>query len=154
MYNQRKKSLNWLIRSSNLDTNRSILIILNLDFTKSKMACGEILDLDFEVKWCWGLKEFCPGGGYCCILEVGMMTAEGLLERYAAGEKDFSGINLSRAELGGANLSGIVLSNSDLREAFLEGANLEEANLEGVNLCFTNLLSANLKFANLKSTFR
>ena len=42
------------------------------------------------------------------------MTREELLERYAAGERDFSGVDLSRAELGGANLSGIVLSNSNL----------------------------------------
>ena len=34
------------------------------------------------------------------------MNAKELLKRYAAGERDFSGMNLQEADLSGANLSG------------------------------------------------
>jgi Pentapeptide repeats (8 copies) len=164
----KQKTLNCLIRSINLYTNRSILIILNLDFTESKMVCGqcppwleisripwggEILDLDFEVKWCWRLKEFCPGG-YCCVLEVGVMTAEELLERYSAGERDFSGVTIKSGNLINANLRDINLSDTDLSFTLLiatqlQGANLSEACLEGANLTCADLSCANLSRATL-----
>ncbi len=60
-------------------------------------------DRDIEVKWGCPCEEFCPGGDGC-VLEVEVMTAEELLERYAAGERDFSGVDLS----------GVDLSNSEL----------------------------------------
>ncbi len=41
IYNRSKKTLNCLIRSSNLFTNRSILTILNINIIKSKMVCGQ-----------------------------------------------------------------------------------------------------------------
>jgi uncharacterized protein YjbI with pentapeptide repeats len=47
------------------------------------------------------------------------MMAKELLERYAAGERDFSGVNLKWANLGDANL---------------KGTNLEGANLEGADI--------------------
>ncbi len=65
------------------------------------------------------------------------MTAEELLERYAAGERDFSGANLYGAELTGANLT---------------GANLTGANLNGANLTDANLTDANLSEASLGDT--
>ncbi|MGD1918507.1 MAG: pentapeptide repeat-containing protein [Pleurocapsa sp.] len=40
------------------------------------------------------------------------MTAEELLERYAAGERDFSGSDLRGADLRGAILSGITYYSS------------------------------------------
>jgi uncharacterized protein YjbI with pentapeptide repeats len=97
-----------------------------------------------EVKWCWGLEEFCPGG-YCCIFEVGVMTTEELLERYAAGERDFSGVEIDSARLNDAKLSGINLSG-----AILFGAELNRANLSGANLSRANLGSAWLEGANLR----
>ncbi|MHC5764780.1 MAG: pentapeptide repeat-containing protein [Nostoc sp.] len=36
-----------------------------------------------------------------------------MLKRYAAGERDFSGINLEEADLSGANLSGANLSRAN-----------------------------------------
>jgi hypothetical protein len=60
-----------------------------------ELASGEIGDLDVEVKWDCPCKELYPGE-YCCILEIEVMTSKELLERYAAGERDFSGITLVR----------------------------------------------------------
>jgi uncharacterized protein YjbI with pentapeptide repeats len=96
------------------------------------------------------------------LVEVGVMTAEELLQRYAAGERDFSGLNLIRLNIGGeypmgAKLSGINLSGANLSESDLSKINLSEANLSGANLsqCLiknANLSGANLSGANLSST--
>jgi DNA-binding XRE family transcriptional regulator len=116
------------------------------------------------------------------LVEDGVLSAEDLLERYAAGERDFSGIYLIRLKFGkkfpmgvdlsGINLSGSNLSESDLRKVNLSGANLSgadlsncwikkanlsEANLSGADLsnCLienANLSGANLSGANLKNT--
>jgi uncharacterized protein YjbI with pentapeptide repeats len=72
------------------------------------------------------------------------MDASELLARYAAGERDFCGVDLSDAYLWGANLSGANLS-----EAKLCGVNLSEANLSGANLSEANLSEADLWAANL-----
>ena len=47
------------------------------------------------------------------------MTAEELLERYAAGERDFAGVDLN-----GAVLTGINLDRADLSRVNFTGANL------------------------------
>lgn len=47
------------------------------------------------------------------------MDVNELLKRYAAGERDFKGINLI-----GSSLSGINLSRANLREASLSEADL------------------------------
>jgi uncharacterized protein YjbI with pentapeptide repeats len=57
------------------------------------------------------------------------MTSKDLLERYAAGERDFSGItlmsgNLIRADLREINLSNAKLSNTSFIQAILYDANL------------------------------
>ncbi|BAY83552.1 pentapeptide repeat protein [Calothrix parasitica NIES-267] len=59
--------------------------------------------------------------GSFCLLPPSfcLLNAEELLERYAAGERDFSGINLS----------GIDLSETDLLRINLSCANLSGANL-------------------------
>lgn len=80
------------------------------------------------------------------------MTRKDLLERYAAGERDFGGIVLSEA-----NLSRINLSDANLSQAVLSIANLSGANLSGANLSFakmnvTRLSGANLVRANLQGT--
>ncbi len=105
------------------------------------------------------------------------MTAEELLERYAAGERDFSEVDLRGANLSGvhrrfdvdsytepyrqgitSDLSGINLSSADLTEAYLRGvnlagANLSNANLTRVDLSKSNLTNANLSGANLTEAF-
>ena len=67
------------------------------------------------------------------------MTEEELLERYAAGERDFSRArlivaNLFDAELSFADLSDADLSYADLRRADLIGANLRGADLSGAKV--------------------
>jgi uncharacterized protein YjbI with pentapeptide repeats len=52
------------------------------------------------------------------------ISAEELLKRYAAGERDFSGIKLGNADFREINLSG----------AYLRGINLSGADLRGINL--------------------
>ena len=53
------------------------------------------------------------------------MDAEELLRRYGAGERDFRGIILYRADLGGAELHSVDLSGARLININLEGAFLE-----------------------------
>ena len=89
-------------------------------------------------------------------------SAGELLERYAAGERDFQeadlhGVNLRLAILYEANLSGVNLSGANLSKANLNEANLSGANLSGANLseafCRANLSGANLHSANLRRAF-
>ena len=87
------------------------------------------------------------------------MTVEELLEKYAAGVLNFSGIDLAEANLSGVKLSGVNLSNANLSIVNLSGANLSEANLSnaklnvarlsGANLCDAIMNNASLNVANL-----
>lgn len=80
------------------------------------------------------------------------MTAEELLRRYAAGERDFSGVNLYGADFNDCDLSEINLSNANLGETEWDGANLSGANLTGSILQSSDLNNANLTGANLTRT--
>ena len=77
------------------------------------------------------------------------MTAEELLERYAAGERDFSGVDLRGVNLSGANLYGVMLYDADLRGANLGGANLNGTKLSSADLRNADLSNANLSESNL-----
>ncbi|MFS0514176.1 pentapeptide repeat-containing protein [Nostoc sp. UIC 10607] len=87
------------------------------------------------------------------------MTVEELLEQYAAGVLNFSGVDLAEANLSGAKLTGVNLSDANLSIVNLSGANLSEANLSnaklnvarlsGANLCSAILNNASLNVANL-----
>ena len=93
------------------------------------------------------------------------MDIEELLERYAAGERDFSGVDLSRTDLTGVDFSSNKLNNSicfmeadfcnsnlskaNLYFAIFEGANLKNANLTGAILSCANFEGANLTNADL-----
>lgn len=72
------------------------------------------------------------------------MQATELIKRYAAGERDFPGIDLSFANLSQVNLSGANLSRANL-----QGANLQQADLSWVTLYGAHLESANLTDASL-----
>ncbi|MGB3293511.1 MAG: pentapeptide repeat-containing protein [Phormidesmis sp.] len=91
------------------------------------------------------------------------MTAEELLQCYAAGERDFEGIEIARDRdiKGGSytstDLSGVNLSGANFRNAALNYINLERVNLEGANLSQaglykTSLVRANLRAANLEKS--
>lgn len=93
------------------------------------------------------------------------LTADQLVKRYAAGDRNFananlrcailceqnlSQTNLSYVKLNFANLSGINLSGADLTSADLSDASLCEANLSEASLHRTLLSRANLNKANLR----
>ncbi|MBF2008358.1 MAG: pentapeptide repeat-containing protein [Chlorogloeopsis fritschii C42_A2020_084] len=99
------------------------------------------------------------------------MTVEELLAKYEAGMRDFSGIDLSEANLrgvqlseanfshanfsivnmSGANLSGSNLRHAQLNVARLRGAHLTQANLNHATLNVANLIRADLSRAQLQS---
>ncbi len=77
------------------------------------------------------------------------MNKKELLKAYAAGRRDFTGVDLSGADLRGAVLSRADLFGADLSCAKLSSANLYGAILNGANLTGTDLRSADLSCANL-----
>src|SRR5919202_716579 len=78
------------------------------------------------------------------------MTVEELLKKYAAGERNFAGINLTEANLSGVNLSGANLSKTNLTGAKLNIARLSGAHLGGANLTDADLNVAYLVRVDLK----
>ncbi|MEA5581928.1 pentapeptide repeat-containing protein [Nodularia harveyana UHCC-0300] len=80
------------------------------------------------------------------------MTVEELLEQYAAGVINFTGVNLSEASLSGVKLSGVNLSSSDLSIVNFSGSNLSGANLSNVKLNVARLRGANLEKAILNNS--
>ncbi|MBW4556428.1 MAG: pentapeptide repeat-containing protein [Trichormus sp. ATA11-4-KO1] len=80
------------------------------------------------------------------------MTVEELLEQYAAGVIDFSGVDLCEANLSGVKLSGVNLSSADLSVVNLSGANLSAANLSYVKLNVARLSGVNLDSAILNDS--
>ena len=79
-------------------------------------------------------------------------SVEELLEKYAAGERDFRNSTLRGADLTKAKLSFINLRGSDLLEADLRGANLRRANMIGVNLAKADLRGAKMRRANFETS--
>ena len=77
------------------------------------------------------------------------MESEEFLSKYAAGERNFPGINLCEANLSAVNLSGANLSGANLSVANLSGANLSGANLSHAKLNVARMSGANLSKANL-----
>jgi uncharacterized protein YjbI with pentapeptide repeats len=79
------------------------------------------------------------------------MTEEELLEQYGAGVRDFTGINLSEANLRGANLSGANFSQANLSLVNFSGANLTGVNFSQAKLNVTRLSAANLAGSNFNN---
>jgi uncharacterized protein YjbI with pentapeptide repeats len=87
------------------------------------------------------------------------MNPNELLRRYAAGERNFSGVDLSGADLSGAylhntnftkaNLYQANLTKANITSATLVGTNLEKATLIGAQLTKSDLNKANLEEADL-----
>lgn len=75
-----------------------------------------------------------------------------LSQRYAAGERDFSGLDLCEANLRAINLCNCDLSNIKLSVADLSGANLSLSNLNQARLNVARLTGANLSQATLNQT--
>ena len=102
---------------------------------------------------------------------MGRISREELLQRYAAGERNFSGaklegmldgIDLSGADLSGnrmakfylerAILKGVNLRNTRLTDSCLDAADMTGADLRGVRLEETSFDGANLTGVNLSGT--
>ena len=63
------------------------------------------------------------------------MNAEELLRRYAAGERNFTGVNLSGLKIREkVDLDGINLSQAIAKQADLGFFTIHNANLEGIDL--------------------
>ncbi|MBD2578483.1 pentapeptide repeat-containing protein [Oscillatoria sp. FACHB-1406] len=77
------------------------------------------------------------------------MNVKELITQYAAGVRDFRGVNLNEANLRGVRLSEINLSGANLNIANLSGANLSRANLDRARLNVARLNAANLSGAKL-----
>lgn len=75
------------------------------------------------------------------------MQAEEILKKYADGERNFSGVNITEINLTRANLTGIDFSDATLSIANLTGANLSEANLTGAKLNVAKMSGANFSQA-------
>ena len=83
------------------------------------------------------------------------MTAEELLERYAAGERSFeevdlSGANLMEVDLEGIDLEGAILRGTKFKRSLLNHAIFKRANLEGANFFLASLDGTDFRGANLK----
>lgn len=76
------------------------------------------------------------------------MEASELLERYANGERDFSGVNCSGADLCGAYLGGSDFRGANFGEADLTGANLLRADFREADLTGATLRDTDLRWAN------
>jgi len=81
------------------------------------------------------------------------MNVKDLIHQYAAGVRDFRGIQLNEANLRGINLSGADLSGASLNVVNLSGANLRGANLTHAKLNVARLSAANLNGARLAGAF-
>jgi Pentapeptide repeats (8 copies) len=75
--------------------------------------------------------------------------AEGLLQLFAAGKRDFSGTTLRGVCFDRAILRGAHLDAADLAHASFEGADLAQANLKGAELTDTSFRGAVLERADL-----
>ncbi|MEG4336029.1 pentapeptide repeat-containing protein [Microcoleus sp. AT9_A2] len=88
----------------------------------------------------------------------GRIAGADMIQRYRAGERNFTGIDLKYACLGWPCFIDINLSRADLRWASFDvgrtrliNANLSDANMEKVSLGSAFLLNANLRGANLRN---
>lgn len=76
-------------------------------------------------------------------------SAGELLDRYAAGERDFPFASLERADLSDRSLSGVKLQNAECGEASFFRADLSGARLYQTELCRADLRGTNLSGGNL-----
>jgi uncharacterized protein YjbI with pentapeptide repeats len=72
------------------------------------------------------------------------MDTNEILEKYAAGERNFTRITLAEMNLSSANLSGIDLSGAILTGAKLSKTNLSGADLLCADLCWGFMPGVNL----------
>ena len=81
------------------------------------------------------------------------MTAEELLERYAAGERDFSGVEINGLKCGTRckDLNGATLPNVIFKNAKLSRINFMDANLKGADFTNADIGYVGMDRANLEN---
>jgi hypothetical protein len=79
------------------------------------------------------------------------ITVEELKKRYENGERDFSCIVLTNADLPNLQLKGIILRNANLSYCDLSCIDLENADISNADLTWSSLRLANLRNAVLKN---
>lgn len=87
----------------------------------------------------------------CGIKEMPSIQREELIQRYAAGERDFSGSELL-GELYNVDLSGANLNNSRLDESYFERAVLKRVTMRNTRLNQSCLERADLTGADLRES--
>lgn len=124
----------------------------------------DLIGIDFDALY--GSFEGIPDEVIAYLNEIDFTSFDlgrELREQYAAGRKDFSGLNLSGVDITGVDLDSIAFDDfdllpdeliTDLREINLSGANLTKtifggADLSRVRLFMCNLTETNLSGANL-----
>ena len=95
-------------------------------------------------------QELTNSGSLLLDNESSISSADELLRKYAAGERNFRRANLRGAELEYADLSAADLREANLSAADLGGADLSAADLGGADLSAANLSAVNLEGANLE----
>ena len=83
--------------------------------------------------------------------ERSVWSANEFLQKYSSGEREFSDVNLAKADLFAANLCDVILTAANLQESGLSAANLSAADLKNANLVEVNLSQSNLNNANLSN---
>ena len=82
--------------------------------------------------------------------QIQEIDAEEILERYAAGERNFANTCIEGSdELAGADLRNVDFSNSILAEMMLDRVNFSAANLTKAHFGLSSLYFANLQGADL-----
>ena len=102
--------------------------------------------LDSQVDDCddVGSKEFSPLPEH--------LDRDELVRRFEEGQRDFSGADLSAADLQNLSLDGIILCNANLRKAKLFGTSFRNADLTESDLSGTYLAKAELSGAKARRT--
>jgi len=85
------------------------------------------------------------------MAESEIVTTVEILRRYAAGERDFSGLEIEDAGES-APLRGAILDDADFSKASLRGARFVDANVKTCSFTGANLSNADFRGAALCST--
>ena len=95
------------------------------------------------------LEKYAKTKAEPALLQYTSRLAKELVKCYDAGERNFTGANLSHAYLPWVDLSDVNFREANLSEAYLNRANLTGADLSQANLSKVNLISGDLSEANL-----
>jgi putative transcriptional regulator len=120
-------------------------------------AIGRLYKGEFERIDCKTAETLCNYFG-CDLCELfsfeadssQRVTGDEIRKQYAAGERDFSRIDLTKANLSGIKLTEVVLTAAILKDASLSNADLSQANLDNADLREAKLKGADPEYSNPK----